>query len=154
MAWIKRNLFFVIGSVVALALMGLAGFFLYTKWQANSHVQTELATDFEKLKTLSLANPHPGDAKVNNIDNAREQQRQISNYVHSVRAHFVRIPRIPSEEDEAKVSDQGFTRALSRTIDQLQKQATNASVLLPPNYSFSFEAEKNKLSFNPASLDP
>ena len=38
MSWIKRNLFFVIGSVVALALMGLAGWFLYTKWNLNNQI--------------------------------------------------------------------------------------------------------------------
>ena len=79
MSWIKRNLFFFIGSVVAVVLMGLAGFFLYTKWQANNQVQTDLASDYEKLKRLKTQNPHPGDAKVNNIEIARSQQKDVSN---------------------------------------------------------------------------
>ena len=36
MDWIKRNLYFLIGSLVALALMGLAGWYLYSKWQLNN----------------------------------------------------------------------------------------------------------------------
>ena len=35
MSWIKRNLFMVVGGVISLALLGAAGFFLYTKYEAN-----------------------------------------------------------------------------------------------------------------------
>lgn len=154
MSWIKRNLFFVVGSLVALVLMGLAGFFLYSKWQANNQVQADLASDYEKLKQLKAQNPHPGDAKVNNIEIARAQQNQVSNVIYAARSRFVPVPRIPSAEDAPKVSDQSFSVSLSRTLDQLQKQATNASVTLPPDYKFSFEAQKNKVSFNQASLLP
>ena len=31
MAWVKRNLFLLIGGLVALALLGLAGFYLYQR---------------------------------------------------------------------------------------------------------------------------
>jgi hypothetical protein len=154
MSWIKRNLFFFIGSVVALALMGLAGFFLFKKYQLNNEAQASLASDYEKLKRLKSQNPHPGNDKVDNIAIAREQQGQLSNTIGRIRSHFAPIPRIPSEQDEPKITDQALTTALSRTIDQLQKQATNSSVILTPGYNFSFEAEKNKLSFNPASLLP
>lgn len=154
MSWIKRNLFFFIGSLVALVLMGLAGFFLYAKWQANNQIQTELASDYENLKALKAQSPHPGDEKVNNIEFARSQQAQVSNFVQTARAHFVKVPRIPSEEDAPTVTDQSFSVALSRTLDQLSKEATNSSVMLPPNYKFSFEAQKNQVSFKPASLLP
>jgi hypothetical protein len=154
MSWIKRNLFFFVGSVVALVLMGLAGFFLFTKWQANNQIQTELASDYENLKALKAQNPHPGDEKVNNIEIARAQQKQISNFVYTARTHFVSVPRVPAEEDAPTVTDQSFSVALSRTLDQLSKEATNASVMLPPNYKFSFEAQKNLVSFKPASLLP
>ena len=51
MSWIKRNLLFVIGSLVALILMGLAGWFLYTKWGLNNDVLASLNTDYAELKT-------------------------------------------------------------------------------------------------------
>jgi len=75
MSWIKRNLFFVIGSLVALILMGLAGWFLYTKWGLNNEVLASLNTDYAELKTLNSANPHPGAGSVDNIKLAQEQQR-------------------------------------------------------------------------------
>ena len=36
MDWIKRNLYFLVGSFVALVLMGLAGWYLYSKGQENA----------------------------------------------------------------------------------------------------------------------
>lgn len=38
MDWIKRNLYFLVGSLVAVALMGLAGWYLYSKWQLNNDI--------------------------------------------------------------------------------------------------------------------
>ena len=56
MSWIKRNLFFAIGSLVALILMGLAGWFLYSKWSQNNEVLGTLNSDYEELKRLNSAN--------------------------------------------------------------------------------------------------
>jgi hypothetical protein len=154
MSWIKRNLYFVIGSVVALALMGLAGWFLYSKWVLNNEILTNLNTDYEELRRLNSQKPHPGNEKINNIKAAKEQQQQLIAFVQSSRTHFQPIPRIPSAADAPKVTDRDFSAALSRVVDQLQKEATNSSISLPPNYNFSFEAEKQKVSFAPASLLP
>jgi hypothetical protein len=155
MSWIKRNLFFTIGSVIALALMGLAGWFLYTKWNLNNQIFGNLNTYYEELKGLKSKNPHPGDAKVDNIKIAKQQQGQLSNYVATARVHFEPIPRIPSAEEAPKVTDHDFTTALSRTIDQLQRDASAASVsLIITNYNFSFEAQRRQVSFNAPGLLP
>jgi hypothetical protein len=47
-----------------------------------------------------------------------------------------------------------FGKGLSRTIKQLQDEAAAANVALPPDYGFSFTAERNRLTFAPGSLDP
>ncbi len=154
MSWIKRNLFFVIGSVVALALMGLTGWFLYTKWTLNNQILADLKTNFEELKGLTTKSPHPGDAKVNNIQNARNQQMELSNYVAKARVHFEPIPRLPSPEDAPKISDRDLTTALSKTVDHLQRQASSASVNVASNYYFSFEALRGKVSFDSKGLLP
>src|SRR5207302_9924622 len=73
MSWIKRNLYFLIGTVVALALLGLAGFYLYSKWSLNNKVLEDLTQKHEDLKKLNSQNPHPGSGNINNIDTAREQ---------------------------------------------------------------------------------
>lgn len=151
MSWIKRNLFFVIGSVVALILMGLAGYFLYSKWSLNNDVLANLNSDYEQLKTLNSANPHPGAGSVNNIQLAKEQRQQLLDYLKKTRPYFQASPRIP---DIPKVTDRDFSAALSQAIERLHTEATNASVGLPPdNYSFSFTAQRKAISFAPGSLD-
>jgi hypothetical protein len=58
------------------------------------------------------------------------------------------------------VTSQEFSSALSRTIDQMQRGATKASVVLPPtdsknnSYSFSFAAQRESLAYLPSSLVP
>ena len=151
MAWIKRNLYFVIGSVVALVLMGLAGYFLYSQWALNNQILASLNDDYEKLKRLNSAPILPGAGQTDNIKLAKEQREQLREFLKKPRGHFVRIPAIP---DQAKINDQDFTSALSHTLDQLQKDATNASVTLPPNYAFSFEAQRPKVQFAAGSLAP
>ena len=150
MAWIKRNLFFVIGSLVALILMGLAGWFLYSKWSLNNDVLASLNADYAELKNLNSAKPHPGAGSVDNIKLAQEQRDQLREFLKKTQAHFEPIPKIP---DLPKISDRDFSAALSQTIEQLRTQATNASVSLPENYNFSFTAQKSKISFAAGSLN-
>jgi len=47
-----------------------------------------------------------------------------------------------------------LSTALSHTIDQMRKDATNASVGLQQGYDFTFQAEKNLVSFSSNSQDP
>lgn len=159
MDWIKRNLYFVIGSLVALLLMGWAGWYFYSKWELNNSVLVQLDEQYAKLKRLSEQNPHPGSGKVDNIQAAKDQQKQRRAWIRKACEHFQTIPPIPVPES-GKVTDREFSAALNRTIDQLQKQATNASVALPPKsstgqtYSFSFEEQRPKLAFAAGSLEP
>ena len=150
MSWIKRNLYFFIGSLVALILMGLAGYFLYSKWKLNNEILVSLNSDYEELKRLNNKSPHPGSGDVNNIKLAQQQRDQVRDFMKKVRASFQPIAHIP---DLPKVNDHDFSVALSRSIAELQRDATNSSVALPQNYSFSFEAQKARISFASNSLD-
>src|SRR5215831_6469383 len=109
MSWIKRNLFFVIGSLVALILMGLAGWFLYSKWSLNNQVLANLNSDYEELKRLNSANPHPGSGSINNIQAAKDQRDQLLTFLKQTKDHFQPTPRIP---DLPKVTDRDFSAAL------------------------------------------
>jgi hypothetical protein len=151
MAWLKRNLFFAIGSLVALLLMGLAGSFLYSKWSQNNEVLANLNSDYEKLKGLNSANPHPGSGAVNNIKIAQQQREQLRDFLKKTLPFFQPVARIP---DLPKVTDRDFSAALSQTIERLRTEATNASVALPADgYNFSFTSQKSKISFAPGSLN-
>jgi len=160
MDWIKRNLYFVIGSFVALALMGLAGYYLYSKWQLNNEVFGKLEEQYEKLRRLNTQKPHPGSpGKVDNVKAAKEQQQELRAFIQKARQYFPSCPPIPVAES-GKLTSQEFSSALSRTIDAMQRGATKASVALPPKdasgqtYSFSFAAQRERLAYAAGSLDP
>jgi hypothetical protein len=57
MPWIKRNLFFLIGGVVAVVLLGLAGFYCFSKWQLNNRNLADLDKAYEELKRINALNP-------------------------------------------------------------------------------------------------
>jgi hypothetical protein len=156
MAWIKRNLYFLVGSVVAVILMGLAGFYLFSKYQLNNQMLENLNERYNALKELNNQNPHPGNLPKgpDNIAAAKQQQEQLRAFIKRTGKHFQRIPAIPESQ---KVSSLEFTTALRSTIDRMQHDATNASVVLqqaPQGYNFSFEAQKNKVTFAAGSLEP
>jgi len=159
MDWIKRNLYFLIGSLVALALMGLAGWYLYSKWQLNNEILGKLDEQYAKLKRLGEQNPHPGYGNVDNIKAAKEQQQQLQAYIQKAYQYFQHCPPIPVPES-GKLTSQEFSSALSRTIDQMQRDANKASVTLPPKdatgqtYSFSFAAQSKSLDYARGSLEP
>ena len=62
--------------------------------------------------------------------------------------------------ESGKLTSQEFSSALSRTLDQMQREATKASVALPPKdatgqpYSFSFAAQRERLAYAAGSLEP
>ncbi len=153
MEWVKRNLYFVIGSAVALVLMGLAGFYLYSGWQHKTAVFAKLSEQYAELKRLYDLNPNPGNEKVNNIKAARDQQEQVRAFIREAAKHFTPVPSIPSPEGDGGVTSEEFTSQLRRTIDQLQRDAASSSVAIPAKYSFSFEAQKSLMTFAPGSLD-
>ena len=147
MAWIKRNLFFVMGGILALGLLGTAGFYNYKGWSHNSAKYDQLKEIYGTLRNLTGQKPSPGNDKVDNIAAAREQERQIRDWIRQAAGDFQPIAPIPNTGNNA-VSSEAFAAALRRTIDQLQHEADAASVTLPPKYNFSFEAQRSLVKFS------
>lgn len=150
MAWIKRNLFFVIGSVVSLLLLGGAGYYIWAQSERNSKANDDLTAIYATLDNLSKTEPKPGNEKINNTAIAKEQEQQLRAWINSAAAYFQPIPGIPPG---ANVSSKDFGTALSRTVDQLQHAADSAGIAVPPKYGFSFEAQRARMTFAPGSVD-
>jgi hypothetical protein len=148
MSWVKRNLYFLIGGVVALVLLGAAGWYLYSKWDLNNTNGANLKQAYADLKALNDKNPNPGGE---NIKIAKDQRKELLDYMGRAAKYFQKIPPIP---DLPKKTDRDFASALNRTIDQLRRDSTNASVSLQDNYNFSFQAEKLKINFDQRGLEP
>jgi hypothetical protein len=153
MVWIKRNLLFVIVATLAVGLLAVAGFYGFNNWRRNATGMATLNEAYSTLQRLHSQNPSPGNNRVNNIETARQQEKQLRAWIEQARNYFQPIPPIPNPA-EGGVSSEAFAAALSRTIDQLQHEAQDSSVLLPPQYNFSFEAEHSLMKFAPGSLDP
>lgn len=149
MGWIKRNLFFAIGGVVALLLLGAAGFYDYKSWSHNTAAFDQLNGIYDTLTQLGNQKPAPGNAKIDNIKAAKEQEAEVRKWIDQAGNFFKPIPPIPNSTN---VTSEAFAGALRRMIDQLQHEADTASVLLPPKYSFSFEAQRALVKFAPGSL--
>lgn len=144
MSWIKRHLVFVIGGVVALALMVLAGLYLGANWKRNSENLQKLDDAYTRLNQLKSENPQPGNDKVDNIKAARTQQQELRAFIGHMETWFTPVPSIPNSTN---VTGEQFAAALRRTINQLQHDASEASVILPPKFDFSFEAQRPLVQF-------
>ncbi|MGA9452231.1 MAG: Amuc_1100 family pilus-like protein [Verrucomicrobiia bacterium] len=151
MIWIKRNLFFVIGGVLALGLLGAAGFYDYTSWRRNTVAFDKLNEVYNTLRELRNHQPSPGNDKIHNIETAKQQEVQLRDWIQQTRKYFLPIAPIPNPTN-GPISNESFADALHRTIDQLQRDATNANVGVLPQYSFSFEAQRSRVKFAPGSL--
>jgi len=151
MAWIKRNLFFVIGGILALGLLGAAGYYNYKGWSHNNAAFNELNDIYNTLRDLANKKPAPGNDKVNNIEAARQQENQLREWIHEAGNHFKPIAPIPDTGTNA-VTSEAYAGTLRRTIDQLQREADVASVGLPPQYNFSFKAQRDLVKFQSGSL--
>ena len=152
MSWIKRNLFFVIGAAIALILMVGAGFYTWSGYSHNAKALEDITGKYTELKRLYSLKPNPGNEKVNNIKAAREQQAEVQATLARAATLFDPIPGIP--DTGTNVTVESFTTGLAQTIARLQREAANASVLLPPKYNFSFEQPSRAMKFSAGSLPP
>ena len=150
MGWIKRNLFFVIGGVVALGLLGAGGFYIYQGWDRNAGASTRLQELYGTLKGLQQQKPAPGNDKIDNAKIAKEQHRQLRSWIDAAGKYFQPIPPIPADN----VTSETFAGELRRTVDMLQHDADTAGVTLSPKYDFSFSAQRPLVKFAPGSLEP
>lgn len=151
MIWIKRNLLFVIGGVLALGLLGATALYDYSSWRRNSAAFDRLNEVYNTLRDLTNQKPSPGNDKINNIEAAKQQEAGIRDWIQQTRKYFQPIAPIPNPTN-GLISNEMFADALHRTIDQLQHDATNANVSVLPQYSFSFEAQRSRVKFAPGTL--
>jgi hypothetical protein len=153
MAWIKRNLFFLIGSLIALGLMGFGIFYLLGQIGEESKVIEDIQAQYAELTRLGGQKPHPGNDKVDNIKTAREQTETLNDYIKKERATFRPIASIPDISSN-KISNKDFARELRNTVADLRRAADQQSVKLPPDYYFGFEAQRKSLIFETGTLEP
>jgi hypothetical protein len=152
--WIKRNKFFAIALVLAIGMLGGAGYYDWQSWSRNAAAFGSLNEIYDTLTKLTHAPLSPGNETVDNIGAAQEQIRRLREWNSKAGNYFQPIEPIPSAVAGAGGRTEEFSFALSRTLAQMQHDAAVASVALPPDFPFSFTAERNRMTFAPGSLGP
>jgi hypothetical protein len=148
MPWLKRNLLLAVGGVLGAGLLGFAGYFLYARIRLEQQVTEKLQTQTRELEDLTKQKPHPGNEKVNNIKLAEDQERELQRFLAEARQTFV-LPDYPKGLDSGQ-----FKLLLDNTVDELQRAAARAKVKIPPQYAFTFAAEKPLMAFEPETIEP
>jgi hypothetical protein len=145
MQWIKRNLLFVVGGVVALLLMTLAIFYVMQSIKNSSDVQEEINGQIAELTRLYEKDPFPSDE---NIALAKQEQQRAKELLGELKGFFTPVVSLPVKDNHE------FQELLGTTILDLQKQAASLGVVLPPQYAFTFSGQRNALQLSPASIEP
>lgn len=147
MAWVKRNLYFVISCVVAVALLGAAGWYCYSEWQGNATSWDQLNQAHTQLKTLG---EKPVTPTKENIDAAHDQTKQAQELAKGLRKHLTPIDSIPNTNN---VDDRVLAFAVRDTIRDLTASAADNRVGVPLDFAFSFSAQREKTVYATGSRE-
>jgi hypothetical protein len=149
MPWIKRNLYWVVGGVVALGLLGGAFYYLYSSLQAEKQIDEQLNAKQALKDQLQNANPHPGTGEVDNVAEAKKDEARVKEFLTQMKHSFVPISA-PAVSDTYE-----FKLLLDSTQAELERKAERSGVVLPPRpYSFTFDAPKKSATLDPGALQP
>jgi hypothetical protein len=149
MGWIKRNLFFVIGGVLTIGLLGFAGFYIFKGWSANTDASQKLNELYATLQQISQEPSQPGNDKIDNSQVAKDQEKEMRDWIAQAKDYFRPIAPIPA----GQVTSKTYATALGTTIYQLQEEAKAGGINLPPQYNFSFQVQSTKLTIS-SGLEP
>ena len=144
MAWITRNLFFVITVAIGLAVTGYCGFLLFEALRDNKGVSEEYGTTVTSLKDLQK-NPNLNQES---IATAKADQERAKAFLQDFRKAFAPVPTPPT------VNEEGFKEYIQKQILELGVAATNSGVMLPPDYEFTFGVQRNRLSYSSECIGP
>jgi hypothetical protein len=145
MAWIKRNLFFVISIVAGLGVAGYCGYLLFAAVSANVAAKAAFLEATNTLYGLQNAKPFPSPA---NIQAAREDAARALVLKEEFRKAFAGFPTPP------KVDNRQFNECLKSNIFRFGADATNAGVSLNPNYTFGFSQQMDNLEYPSECIAP
>ncbi|HIE11797.1 MAG TPA: hypothetical protein EYP62_09295 [Kiritimatiellae bacterium] len=122
--------------VLVLLLVGLvflcaAAVFLWRGWQAYHAITVELENQHAQLVRLQARSPYPSEANVRTVaGNFARIERFLSQVISSLRTNQVQPIRIEPAD---------FPAVLEKEIRYLSREAAEAQVILPEDFTFGFE---------------
>lgn len=144
MAWIKRNIGMLIGGIVALVLLGLGGWYLYSKMQEDEAITAELDQATSSFKEIVNRPIHPGNDRVNNIQLAKDEHKKMEDVLMRIR-NRITGPELPKD-----LTNKDFRALLDNTVAELAREADRQAITLPQggkDYWFTFAVEKTAVEF-------
>jgi hypothetical protein len=148
MSWAKRNLYFLISCILAVALLGAAGWYCYSASQSNNANWDELSQAYTQLTQIATKNPGAGNETVNNIETARDQTKEVKLRVADMEKFFPPFRGIPNTNH---FDDRVIAFAVRETVAQLRSGAVQHNVMLPTEFDFSFTLQEGKAIYDPNS---
>jgi hypothetical protein len=145
MTWLKRNLVLVVGGALAVILLGAAGFFLYSGYGKDRAVSNELQQAVQEFSRLNTRAP---SANEQNIEAAITEQKRLDAILQEIRRHFVPFGTITN------IDSSEFKYLLANTIDELERMAENYGVRRPNDFAYTFDKQRNQVSFQEHDLLP
>jgi hypothetical protein len=163
MSWAKRNLYFLISCIVAVVLLGAAGWYCWTSYQANDANWAKLTEEYNQMRQLAGKNPGPGNDTVDNIKTAKDQTAQAKQRVAELEKFFTPVKSIP---DTNKLDNRMLAFAVRETVSQLRRAAQDKGVVLPgaampgmgmpgvaSDFAFSFSLQAGKTVYDPSAWE-
>jgi hypothetical protein len=139
MAWIKRNLIFVLGMATGLILTVYCAVLFAGDFKLNAGLNHDFEINEQKYNQLTKKSPYPSEE---NITRAKEDRMKLEAVREALRVEFTPFPTPPKEDEK------GFSTYLEDTIAELQAKAAENTVALPTNMSFGFTDLRGKLKFD------
>jgi hypothetical protein len=143
MAWVKRNLVFVIIVAIGLIATGYCGYLLHIALDANVDASAKFTDAQGQLKTEQDSKP---PATPENIAAAKADQERVRTFLADFRKAFSPFPTAPT------VDDKRFVEHLQITLRQFAAEVTNAGVQLQGEYYYSFSQQRTKMTFSPECI--
>jgi len=142
MAWIKKNLIFLIASAISLGVLVFAIIFVNTKMDADKEVLTNLDEASQKYKDLLSRKVHPGNKKVDNIQRAKDQIVELASFSTDIKEY------LKGPEPLANLNNREFRAQLDTGIAEMRRMAEESAVQLPnTNYWFTYSAYRTTVDF-------
>ena len=153
MNWIKQNVGLVVGCVIALVLMCVAGWYMMAQIDKDKNITTQLDSQRQLVKGLYTRDPHPGTSKVDNIGAVKKEQERVRETVLGPMESY-----FPGFEIPADLSISSFKEILENTVSELQRDARYTGISLPSteqgNYGFSFDDIRPRIDLEVDALRP
>jgi len=145
MAWIKRNLYFVIIVVVGLGLTGYCGYMLSAALSQNATAMASFNEATNSLIQLQNSKPFPSPENIKAMEVDGDRVRTFKGEFLKAFSGFPTPP---------KLNDHQFKDYLEKTISQFGAAATNAGVNMNPGYAFGFALQLPQYNFPAECIAP